>query len=197
MIFNTHITGRSFRQNTCSIIIIPEHSFCVKPFFANPIIEDRFTAQGRDESWFLGFLFWHSSSLSAGSRLWAAEVLGTILPAGFVLWDNKQAAAFSTFCQRIFHSGRRFRQALDIKELIVKFEKICVFGLGYIGLPTSSTFATHGIRVIGVDINPSVIATLRNGDLHIHEPGLRTLVQAALGSGNLTIHDQPGAHPIL
>ncbi len=73
----------------------------------------------------------------------------------------------------------------------MKFEKICVFGLGYIGLPTSSTFATHGIRVIGVDINPTVISTLRNGDLHIHEPGLRTLVQAALGSGNLTVHDQP------
>lgn len=70
------------------------------------------------------------------------------------------------------------------------FEKICVLGLGYIGLPTASTLATHGMRVIGVDVNPKVVTTLRTGGLHIHEPGLRTLVQAALGSGNLTISDQ-------
>ena len=73
----------------------------------------------------------------------------------------------------------------------MKFEKICVMGLGYIGLPTASTFATHGVRVVGVDVNPQVISTLRNGGLHIHEPGLRTLVQAALGSGNLTVSDKP------
>jgi UDP-N-acetyl-D-mannosaminuronic acid dehydrogenase len=76
---------------------------------------------------------------------------------------------------------------------MVRFNKICVFGLGYIGLPTASTFATHGLRVVGVDVNPQVIQTLRNGGLHIHEPGLRTLVQAALGSGNLTICEQAEA----
>lgn len=67
------------------------------------------------------------------------------------------------------------------------FEKICVLGLGYTGLPTASTFATHGIKVVGVDTNPAIIDTLRQGKLHIHEPGLRTLVQAAIGSGNLVI----------
>jgi UDP-N-acetyl-D-mannosaminuronic acid dehydrogenase len=73
----------------------------------------------------------------------------------------------------------------------VKFEKICVLGLGYTGLPTATTFATHGLRVLGVDINPAVISTLKNGDIHIHEPGLRSLVQTAMHSGNLTIHDAP------
>jgi UDP-N-acetyl-D-mannosaminuronic acid dehydrogenase len=73
----------------------------------------------------------------------------------------------------------------------VNFSKICVLGLGYIGLPTASTFATHGLQVIGVDVNPQVVETLRNGGLHIHEPGLRTLVRAALGSGNLSISDRP------
>jgi UDP-N-acetyl-D-mannosaminuronic acid dehydrogenase len=71
------------------------------------------------------------------------------------------------------------------------FEKICVIGLGYIGLPTASTFAMHGLKVVGVDVNPKVIATLRTGGLHIHEPGLRTLVQAALGSGNLVVSEKP------
>jgi UDP-N-acetyl-D-mannosaminuronic acid dehydrogenase len=73
----------------------------------------------------------------------------------------------------------------------VNYQKICVLGLGYIGLPTASTFATNGLQVIGVDINPDVVNTLRNGGLHIHEPGLRTLVQAALASGNLSIAEKP------
>ena len=73
----------------------------------------------------------------------------------------------------------------------MSYQKICVLGLGYIGLPTASTFATQGLTVIGVDINPQVVNILRSGGLHIHEPGLRTLVQAALVSGNLTISEQP------
>ncbi len=73
----------------------------------------------------------------------------------------------------------------------MKTNKICVIGLGYIGLPTASTFATHGLQVIGVDVNPAVVETLSNGELHIHEPGLRTVVQAAIRSGNLVIRSQP------
>lgn len=70
------------------------------------------------------------------------------------------------------------------------FKSICVLGLGYIGLPTASTFATAGVKVIGVDVNPEIVKKLQNGQLHIHEPGLRTLVQAALRSQNLIISQQ-------
>jgi UDP-N-acetyl-D-mannosaminuronic acid dehydrogenase len=42
-----------------------------------------------------------------------------------------------------------------------------------------------------VDVNRHVVNTLRNGGLHIHEPGLRTLVQAAIGSGNLILREEP------
>ena len=73
----------------------------------------------------------------------------------------------------------------------MSFQKICVLGLGYIGLPTASTFATHGLKVLGVDINADVVETLQNGGLHIHEPGLRTVVEAAVKSGNLTVSVQP------
>jgi UDP-N-acetyl-D-mannosaminuronic acid dehydrogenase len=73
----------------------------------------------------------------------------------------------------------------------VNFQKICILGLGYIGLPTASTFATHGINVVGVDTNPRVIETLHSGKIHIHEPGLRAVVEAALSSGNLTVSPQP------
>lgn len=73
----------------------------------------------------------------------------------------------------------------------MKFTKICVLGLGYIGLPTASTFATHGLQVVGVDVNRQVVDRLKDGELHIYEPGLRTLVQAALRSGNLVIEPEP------
>jgi UDP-N-acetyl-D-mannosaminuronic acid dehydrogenase len=75
----------------------------------------------------------------------------------------------------------------------VNFQKICVIGLGYIGLPTASTFAANGVRVVGVDINPHVVHTLQSGGIHIHEPGLRTVVAAALQSGNLTVSSAPEA----
>ena len=73
----------------------------------------------------------------------------------------------------------------------MKFEKVCVIGLGYIGLPTSSTFATNGIKVVGVDINSKVVDTLKRGEIHIHEPGLLEIVTKALKSGMLSVSTQP------
>jgi len=73
----------------------------------------------------------------------------------------------------------------------VNFQKICILGLGYIGLPTASTFARHGLKVVGVDTNPRIIETLRSGNLHIHEPGLGTVLESALESGNLTVSTDP------
>jgi len=73
----------------------------------------------------------------------------------------------------------------------VEFKTLCVLGLGYIGLPTASTFATHGLKVTGVDTNTRVLGLLQSGEIHIQEPGLRTLVQAAFHSGNLLLSEQP------
>lgn len=66
----------------------------------------------------------------------------------------------------------------------MKFQNICVIGLGYIGLPTASTFSAHGINVLGVDVNPNIIETLNRGEIHIHEPGLYDAVNKAVHSGN-------------
>lgn len=65
----------------------------------------------------------------------------------------------------------------------MKFKKLCVIGLGYIGLPTASTFAMHGVETLAVDINPAIIETLNRGEIHIHEPGLREAFTTALQSG--------------
>ena len=58
---------------------------------------------------------------------------------------------------------------------------LCIIGLGYIGLPTAAMFATHGVRVIGIDSNERVVGVLNKGDIHIEEEGLRELVRKACG----------------
>lgn len=63
--------------------------------------------------------------------------------------------------------------------------KVCVIGLGYIGLPTASILATSGFKVIGVDNNRAVIEKVSNGMTDIKESGLQVLVEAAAKSGSL------------
>lgn len=73
----------------------------------------------------------------------------------------------------------------------MKFQKICVIGLGYIGLPTASTFSMQGVSVLGVDNNPRIIETLNKGEIHIHEPGLREAVADAVQTGRFKAATQP------
>jgi UDP-N-acetyl-D-mannosaminuronic acid dehydrogenase len=73
----------------------------------------------------------------------------------------------------------------------VKFSRICVLGMGYIGLPTACTFATHGLNVVGVDVNARILDVLRNGEIHIQEPGLKSIAQEAFSSGRLRVEAAP------
>lgn len=64
-------------------------------------------------------------------------------------------------------------------------KKICVIGLGYIGLPTAALLANRGYQVHGVDVVASTVDTINQGKIHIVEPDLDTFVRAAVNSGNL------------
>ncbi len=70
-------------------------------------------------------------------------------------------------------------------------KKICIIGIGYIGLPTAAMFATHGFEVIGVDINSDVVSELNKGKIIIEEPNLDTMVHEAVASGNLKAKTSP------
>ncbi|HOI12230.1 MAG TPA: nucleotide sugar dehydrogenase [Methanoculleus sp.] len=59
--------------------------------------------------------------------------------------------------------------------------KICVMGLGYIGLPTALLFAAHGADVVGVDVKQSLVDCLNHGNLPFKEPGLEDLYRKARG----------------
>ena len=64
-------------------------------------------------------------------------------------------------------------------------KNICVFGLGYIGLPTAAMFAHYGANVIGVDVNQHAVDTINQGKIHIVEPGLEAIVKQAVDNGKL------------
>lgn len=70
-------------------------------------------------------------------------------------------------------------------------QAICVLGLGYIGLPTASILAAKGHHVTGVDVNPYVVETINQGNIHIEEPGLNEVVQAAVSSKKLRASTSP------
>ena len=67
----------------------------------------------------------------------------------------------------------------------------CVVGLGYIGLPTAAILASRGMQVIGVDINPTVIESIKGGALSIPEPDLAALVDSVVMRGHLTLQTEP------
>lgn len=72
-----------------------------------------------------------------------------------------------------------------------QFKHICVIGLGYIGLPTAATFAAHGVKVTGVDINPHAVDMINQGKVHIVEPDLDALVRDVVAQQKLSAQLQP------
>ena len=73
----------------------------------------------------------------------------------------------------------------------MKNKKICVIGLGYIGLPTAVLLANRGYDVHGVDVIQSTVDIINRGEIHIVEPELDIFVKAAVNSGKLKADLKP------
>ena len=71
------------------------------------------------------------------------------------------------------------------------FEKVCVIGLGYVGLPTAASLARRGVSVLGVDINEKTVALINKGKVHIVDPDLDILVSGAVATGKLAAAARP------
>jgi len=73
------------------------------------------------------------------------------------------------------------------------FQTISMIGLGYIGLPTATLFASRKKKVIGVDVSEHAVNTINSGRIHIVEPELDMLVHAAVSEGYLraTLKPEP------
>ncbi|MBB5014460.1 UDP-N-acetyl-D-mannosamine dehydrogenase [Rehaibacterium terrae] len=71
------------------------------------------------------------------------------------------------------------------------FNTLSMIGLGYIGLPTATLFASRKKKVIGVDINPHAVETINQGKIHIVEPELDMLVHSVVTEGYLRATTRP------
>jgi len=65
-------------------------------------------------------------------------------------------------------------------------KRICVIGVGYVGLVTGSCFADLGNQVACVDIDEARIEGLNAGVMPIYEPGLEEVVHRNVAAGRLS-----------
>ncbi|MDO8673339.1 MAG: UDP-glucose/GDP-mannose dehydrogenase family protein [Dehalococcoidia bacterium] len=68
-------------------------------------------------------------------------------------------------------------------------KKICVIGMGYVGMTTAACFSDLGNTVVGLDINIEKLEKLSRGQIPIYEPGLEELIRRNKQSGRLTFTD--------
>lgn len=64
-------------------------------------------------------------------------------------------------------------------------ERVCVIGLGYIGLPTAAFLASNGYEVVGTDVSARAVETINQGKVHIVEPDLDAYVRSGTEAGRL------------
>src|SRR2546427_12752648 len=71
--------------------------------------------------------------------------------------------------------------------------RISIFGLGYVGTVSLACLARDGHHVIGVDIDASKLAMLRDGCSPIIEAGMRELVAEVVANGRIEVTDDVAA----
>ena len=64
--------------------------------------------------------------------------------------------------------------------------KICVYGLWHLGSVTAACLAELGATVVGFDNDENTIRAFHEGELPVHEPGLKELVNKGRSQGNLS-----------
>ncbi len=67
---------------------------------------------------------------------------------------------------------------------------ISVIGLGRVGLPLALSFADRGLRVLGVDHDPTILESLRAGRMPFNETGTQALLDRVRAGGRLELSDR-------
>ncbi len=68
-------------------------------------------------------------------------------------------------------------------------ERVCILGMGYVGLTLAIAMADRGYDVWGIEINQEILAKLRQGRGHFYEVNLDTMMRRNLEAGRLHFSD--------
>jgi UDP-N-acetyl-D-mannosaminuronic acid dehydrogenase len=68
---------------------------------------------------------------------------------------------------------------------------VAIIGMGRVGLPLGIAFARAGLRVLGVDADPSRCHEIELGKMPFHEPGSEQALLEVINAGTLTVHQDP------
>lgn len=69
--------------------------------------------------------------------------------------------------------------------------KVCIVGLGYVGMTLAMHSARSGYEVHGIEILEETFNSISNGKTNFHEPGLDELLSTSLGNNFFVYKDVP------
>jgi len=75
----------------------------------------------------------------------------------------------------VTNTGKSLHELISNKDA-----KICVIGLGQVGIPTALTFSEAGFSVIGYDIDNNLLENLNSGKVPFHEANLQNLLRDSI-----------------
>ncbi len=77
----------------------------------------------------------------------------------------------------------------NVKSLSEKIEsktaRVCVVGLGYVGVPLSVASAQAGFNVLGVDVDKSKVDQINRGVCYVEEPYSESLLPSLVSAGKI------------
>lgn len=62
-------------------------------------------------------------------------------------------------------------------------KRVCVIGMGYVGLTLALTFSDLGFKVVGIEKREKAVNGLNSGKPHFYEAGLEEILRRELGKG--------------
>ncbi|HEV7844982.1 MAG TPA: NAD-binding protein, partial [Thermoleophilaceae bacterium] len=67
---------------------------------------------------------------------------------------------------------------------------VAIVGLGRVGLPLALSFADRGLKVVGIDKDPSVLQAISERRMPFHETGTQELLERVVESGRLELSER-------
>ncbi len=124
--------------------------------------------------------------IRAGLQELATKKVATTNKHETLYGDGYAAEKITAIIQSKFPDVHEYSDAIGLGSFTKRDpmkKKVCVVGLGYMGLPTSIVLADHGFNVVGFDVDEERVEGINNGNPMIHEPEVYEKLQVALGSG--------------